>query len=477
MPDAAKNDLKGLGYIGYTKEGLGQDVEAAACADKMLSIDGKYPAALNLKGVLAYKKGETEKAQDYFQKAIDADPGYGEAYTNLGVFYWGMDKKDEALAHLRKGFILSPTVPDVSSLYYSVISSLEAYSDAEADYRKASKLYPNNKNLAFLSIDILIQQGKFDEALIQIQDVLSSYGLDDGILNAALAVREKIGPLQIEKSSKKGTLSLCMIVKNEEKYLVQCFKSVRDIVDEMIIVDTGSTDKTIDIAKVFGAKLFDFPWTGDFAAARNHSLEQATGNWILILDGDEVLSPLDFKELKEIISKKSSSPAAYSIATRNYVTNVSVIGWVKTTGEYPEEAGTGWVVSKKVRLLTRNKAAVFSNPVHETLETSLAKANIPVHPCNIVVHHYGKLDAQKDLKKGEEYYLLGKIKHENDPTNAQYIIELARQAEVLGQHEEAIELWSKLVSLFQEPGWPLENPPPVAGSKSPTPRSAERSFI
>jgi glycosyltransferase involved in cell wall biosynthesis/Tfp pilus assembly protein PilF len=450
MPEAAKNELKGLECTGYTKEGLGLDDEAADYVDTMLSLDGKYPAALNLRGVLAYKNGEMEKAQEYFQKAIDVDQGYGEAYTNLGVFYWGMDKKGEALQNLQKGFILSPTVPDVSSLYYSVVSSLGTFNDAEADYREASKLYPNNKNLAFLSIDILIRQGKFAEALIQIQDVLSSYGLDDGIMNAALAVREKIGPLQIEKSSKKGTLSLCMIVKNEEKYLVQCLKSVRDIADEIIMVDTGSTDKTIDIAKVFGAKLFDFPWTGDFAAARNHSLEQATGNWILILDGDEVLSPLDFKELKEIIHKKSSSPAAYSIATRNYITNVSVIGWEKNSGEYPEEAGTGWVVSKKVRLLTRSKDAVFSNPVHETLETSLAKAKIPVRPCNIVVHHYGKLDSQKDLKKGEEYYLLGKIKYENDPTNTKYVLELARQAQVLGKHEEAIELWLKLISLFQE---------------------------
>jgi GT2 family glycosyltransferase/Tfp pilus assembly protein PilF len=450
MPDAAKNDLKGLECAGYAKEGLGLDDEAAEYADRMLSINENYPAALNLKGVLAYKKGEKEKAADYFQKGIDADPGYGEAYTNLGVFYWSMDKKDEALMHLQKGFILSPTVPDVSSLYYSVIASSGIFSDAEADYRKASKLYPNNKNLAFLSIDILIQQGKFDEALIQIQDVLVSYGLDDGILNAALDVREKIGPLQIEKASKKGTLSLCMIVKNEEKYLLQCLKSVRDIIDEIIIVDTGSTDKTVGIAKVFGAKLFDFPWTGDFAAARNHSLEQATGNWILILDGDEVLSPLDFKELKEIIHKKSSSPAAYSIATRNYITNVSAIGWEKNDGEYPEEAGTGWVVSKKVRLLTRNKAAVFSNPVHETLEASLAKAKIPVQPCKIIVHHYGKLDAQKDLQKGEDYYLLGKIKYENDPTNTKYVLELARQAQVLGKHEEAVELWLKLISLFQE---------------------------
>jgi GT2 family glycosyltransferase/Tfp pilus assembly protein PilF len=450
MPDAAKNDLKGLECAGYAKEGLGLDEEAVAYVDKMLSFDGKYPAALNLRGVLAYKKGEKKKAADDFQKAINTDPGYGEAYTNLGVLYWGMGKKDEALQYLQKGFILSPTVPDVSSIYYSVSSSLGMFDDLENDFLDALNFYPNNKNLVFLSIDIPIRQAKYDDALLRIEDTLDMYGLDDGILNAALSVREKIGPLQIEKVAKKGTLSLCMIVKNEEKYLVKCLKSVRDIVDEMIIVDTGSTDKTISIAKIFGAKMFEFPWTGDFAAARNHSLEQATGNWILILDGDEVLSPLDFKELKEIIHKKSSSPAAYSIATRNYITNVSVIGWEKNSGEYPEEAGTGWVVSKKVRLLTRSKDAVFSNPVHETLETSLAKAKIPVHPCNIVVHHYGKLDFQKDLQKGEEYYILGKIKYENDPTNTKYILELARQAQVLGKHEEAIELWLKLISLFQK---------------------------
>ena len=91
-----------------------------------------------------------------------------------------------------------------------------------------------------------------------------------------------------------------MIVKNEEKHLVKCLKSVRDIVDEMIVVDTGSTDKTKDIAQVFGAKVFDFPWTGDFSAARNHSLEQATGDWILILDADEVISARDLDESEGI---------------------------------------------------------------------------------------------------------------------------------------------------------------------------------
>lgn len=448
MPEAAKHEMKGLEYAGYAKEGLDLDDDAVLYANKMFSLNNNYPEAINLKGVLAYKKGEKEKAADCFRKAIEADPGYGEACTNLGVYYWGMNNKKEALAYLKKGFILSSIIPDVSSLYFSALTSPGISSEAEINFREACRLYPKNKKLAFLLIDILIKQCKFDSAMLHIEDALDTFGLDKGILNAALAVRKQISPLQIEAGSKKSTLSICMIVKNEERHLVRCLKSVRDIADEIIVVDTGSTDKTRDIASVFGAKVFDFPWTGDFAAARNYSLEQATCQWLLILDADEVISSRDFNELKEIICRKSSTPAAYYIATRNYIRNAAVIGWTQNSGEYPEEAGSGWVISIKVRLFTRNKDVFFSNPVHETLEDSLGKANIPIAPCKIVVHHYGKLDDQKDMQKGQDYYLLGKIKHENDPTNMKYILELARQAHELNKYEEAVELWLKLISIL-----------------------------
>jgi glycosyltransferase involved in cell wall biosynthesis len=448
MPDAAKNDIKGLEYSGYTKEGLGMDDEAAAYAHKILELNSRSAAAMNLLGILAYKSGEKEKAADCFLKAIENDPGYGETYTNLGVLYWGMDKQTEALNNLQKGFVLSPNVPDVCSLYYSVVSSLGEYAAAEADFLEASQLYPHNKKLVFLSIDILLQQGKLEAAIRKIEDALAVFGLDEGTMNAALAVREKLGSQQIDKTASKSTVSLCMIVKNEEQNMVKCLKSVRDIADEIIIVDTGSTDKTKDIARVFGAKLFDFPWTGDFAAARNYSLAQAKGHWLLILDADEVISSKDFKEFKKIIHKKSSAPAAYTIVTRNYITTVSIIGWTQNTGEYIEEAGTGWVTSAKVRLFTRSKDAFFSNPVHEIVEDSLNKAKIPIYPSDIVVHHYGKLDAQKDQQKGADYYLLGKIKYESDPTNVKYIMELAKQSQVLHKFEEAVELWLKLLSIF-----------------------------
>lgn len=457
MPEAAKNELKGLEWAGYAKEGLGLDAEAAVFADKILSLNEIYPPALNLKGVLAYKTNKKDEAQSYFKRAIDADPGYGEAYTNLGVLYWGVGQKDKAFANFKKGFNLSPTLPDINSIYYSAVTSLGMLSDAEAEFFECCRLYPYNRNLAFLYIDILIRQNKLAEAMRKIEEAIVFFGPDEGTLNAALAVRDKIGPLRIEKGSNKRSLSLCMIVKNEEKYLASCLKSLRDVVDEMIIVDTGSTDKTKNIARVFGAKVFDFSWTGDFAVARNHSLDPAEGDWILIMDADEVISPLDHEELRNLVQKDYPSPAAYSIITRNYTNNVSIIGWTPNDGKYPEETRTGWMISGKVRLFPRRKDVFFVNPVHELVENTLEKAKIPVFNCNIIVHHYGKLDAEKDSQKGEEYYLLGKMKYESDPTNAKYINELAKQALVLNKIEEAVELWLKLLSLIenkpQSPGY------------------------
>ncbi len=103
------------------------------------------------------------------------------------------------------------------------------------------------------------------------------------------------------------TISLCMIVKNEEKTLQRCLVSVQDIADEIIIVDTGSTDKTRDIARDFTEKIYNFKWINDFAAARNYSYDQATMDYILWLDADDVILPADWNKLIEL--KDSLDPS------------------------------------------------------------------------------------------------------------------------------------------------------------------------
>ena len=90
-----------------------------------------------------------------------------------------------------------------------------------------------------------------------------------------------------------ATISLCMIVKNEEDVLERCLSSVSDLVDEIIVVDTGSTDSSREIAARFTEKVFDFPWRDDFAAARNESFSHASMDYCMWLDADDVLLESD----------------------------------------------------------------------------------------------------------------------------------------------------------------------------------------
>ena len=85
------------------------------------------------------------------------------------------------------------------------------------------------------------------------------------------------------------TISVCMIVKNEGQYLRQCLESVKIFADEIIIVDTGSTDKTKQIAEQYTNKIYDFVWIDDFSAARNFSLSKASKEWIFVIDADEFI--------------------------------------------------------------------------------------------------------------------------------------------------------------------------------------------
>ncbi len=102
---------------------------------------------------------------------------------------------------------------------------------------------------------------------------------------------------------KKLTLSLCMIVKDEEEMLPGCLEPLAGIVDEMIVVDTGSTDRTVEIAESFGAKVVHFPWNGSFADARNASIEAASGDWLIYLDADEHMEAQDARHLRALLGR------------------------------------------------------------------------------------------------------------------------------------------------------------------------------
>lgn len=97
-----------------------------------------------------------------------------------------------------------------------------------------------------------------------------------------------------------ATVSLCMIVKNEEKVLGRCLDSAKEIADEIIIVDTGSTDRTKEIAAEYTEKIYDFEWNDDFSAARNESFRKATMDYCMWLDADDVIPEREQQKIKKL---------------------------------------------------------------------------------------------------------------------------------------------------------------------------------
>jgi tetratricopeptide (TPR) repeat protein len=445
MPDADHDERK-YALLGYCQEGLAKPLEAQKLAEQALSLNPSNPFALNLKGILSYRKGDKEEAQDYFQRAAAGDPGFGEPHTNLGVIRWEDNRQKEALQLFERGFILSPTITDICQLYHAAVTQTGEFARAEQNFYEAKALHPFHQGLRFFLIDILLKQEKYKAAMEEIEQAMGDFGIEDEMLKAALEVRKRIGPQEKSSQDQGGCISLCMITKDEENNLVKCLRSVKPVVDEIIVVDTGSADRTRDIATVLGAKVFEFPWENDFSAARNFSISQARGDWILILDADEVISPLDHASLLGL-TKAGSLRAGYSLVTRNYLNTLGVTQWTANDGTYDEEAGNGWIPSEKVRLFPRDGRIHFENPVHEFVEPSLERNRIQIHKCNIPVHHYGKLNEKKEKRKGEDYFLLGKKKLEKSSADLQSLRELAVQANILQRHEEAAELWHQVIRL------------------------------
>ncbi len=223
-------------------------------------------------------------------------------------------------------------------------------------------------------------------------------------------------------------LSLCMIVKNEEECLARCLRSVRDLVDEIIIVDTGSADRTKEIAASFGARLFDFAWRDDFAAARNESVRHATGDWILVLDADETIATQDHARICALIDR-NEAPDGYILLQRTYQASDVVFGLVRPQNNaYEESHGyPGWVEHAIVRLF-QNKGFMFSGVIHELIEHSIEEQGGRIGKSGVAIHHFGEeKDEDKKQSKQEMYHRLQEKKLQDNPHDPKALFELGMQ--------------------------------------------------
>ncbi|MBU7317606.1 TPR domain-containing glycosyltransferase [Paenibacillus oleatilyticus] len=177
-------------------------------------------------------------------------------------------------------------------------------------------------------------------------------------------------------------LSLCMIVKDEEKTLRRCLDSVKGLVDEIIVVDTGSTDKTVEIASEFTNHVYPFQWINDFAAAKNEAIRKSTAKWILVLDADEYVQSDEHQRLREHLQNLNyAEPQGIILPIFNFLGHVKDRKFIESTA---------------VRLFTNHPDVYFYRPIHEQITYRHGEIKLTNHYFKIF--HTGYTDETRGRK-------------------------------------------------------------------------------
>ena len=249
------------------------------------------------------------------------------------------------------------------------------------------------------------------------------------------------------------TLSLAMIVKNESANLARCLRSVQALVDEMVVVDTGSTDDTVAIAESFGARIGHFPWCDDFAAARNESLRLCTGDWVLVLDGDEAIDALDHGRIRQAIARAPFF--AFHLALRNYFLEGSSATFDRAAernlSSYSEgSAFTHYSDTVALRLCKRFPDLRFEGRIHELLNPYFHGKKLPIGRLEAVIHHYGKVDPSREDAKKAYYLRLAEEEAAAHPGDSQCQFNLMCQAHIAEDWEKALAAAETYLKLSRE---------------------------
>lgn len=240
-------------------------------------------------------------------------------------------------------------------------------------------------------------------------------------------------------------LSLISIARNESKRVAKFLRHHKDLFDEVILVDTGSTDDTAAVATENGARVFHFNWCDDFSAARNYSLEQATGKWVMCLDFDEIIAPSDFRHVRKAIE---GPPACFMLPQWNYYNQPQHQEWQPVRGRYPkrEKGQLGFFIADQYRLFPTGHGLQWTGRVHEDLSVSVKKAGFKPQGLDVPVHHYGYVEGeQHNTGRNELYGKLVRKKVEDDPGDWKASLELAYILVQESKGRESIPILEKLV--------------------------------
>ncbi len=352
-----------------------------------------------------------KEGKKFLEKTLETNPFHREALKGLSLYYLKKRMNEKSLHLLYNYLKYNPGDDEILNLAGAYLARIGELKLAEIFFQKVLEMNPENKSVI--------------NNLTTTRETLKK---TRGGSKISTKYRYLLSILEEDKSS-ESTISLCMIVKDEENNLKKCLESVRDVVSEIIVVDTGSTDNTVKIARSHGARVIEHKWEDDFSKARNESIKNASSDWILFLDADEILDKSSFLFLKSL--KKSEEPVAYYVKIVNISDNVS-----------EDQSSEHY----SLRLFNNQKGFKFTGCIHEQLRLTDKGLKYSRVLSTVTVKHTGYArSVMKHKNKNSRNYNLLKKAISSEPDNAFNYYNMGVYYYSNQKYEEAIKSFDTMI--------------------------------
>lgn len=373
--------------------------------------DARTSAEFKVQAQRAYNAGDLDKAAQNLLSALELNEADAEAYLQLATILVQQGKQDKAIVAAKRAIELQPYNGEAFNVLGVALFQVGWFRTAELAFKKALEF----------DQDHATARENLMECLRMVRE-----GLD-------VPEPPELEGVRALMQVKLPTVSLCMIVKNEEEFLDDCLASVQGAVDEICIVDTGSTDRTVEIARKYGAKIDFMEWTGDFAAARNRSLDMATGDWILVLDADETITPESKEEIRRVSRNKANS--GYACIIEN------LLG---------DKVGDGKQMAMIFRFFQNRPDMRYEGIIHEQMLPAAQRTGLPNDSSAIRIIHRGYLKKTvEDRNKNERNLKILLEQEKQEPENPYCHFNLGQTYKMLGRTAEAEKHYRKSYEILK----------------------------
>jgi len=390
-------------------------------------------------GLRAVRERSWQQAITHLGNALVSDPDDVEAMNGLALAHNALGDGKTARSILARAKDIAPdfaeTYRNLARLLADEGRSLEAADSA----CRAVELDPANREAVELLEGIRTQLravkpvGKKKGKKRRQTTGPTQADIDSRLSHISSALRKSAALVQADsRSSASGpTISLCMIARNEEQFLGDSLKSVEGIVDEIVVVDTGSTDRTPEIAKSHGAVVHRFDWSDNYSDARNVSLEHAKGDWILVLDADERLDESSRNEILKAVRNPSAD--AYALTFRNYLA---------------ADSDARLFVHRACRLYRNRPEYRYTGRVHERVDVQILNSGGRLANLDALIHHYGyRPEMMDERRKHERYINLLQADLKDNPDDPYCLYNLGMIYSSNGEYENAVTYFNRAAEL------------------------------